>query len=244
MRVYSSSFFHYTESVDTVKKIIKDGFKVFYCKEEIYSDTGSEYIGIPMVSFCDIPLSCIDQINYGNGQVCIAMKRKWGVAHDLTPVLYYPKNKSCYSTKMIIDATNSFKSKNPDKSTYRILGYSKPITKITAVTGINSNNYIEREWRKVYANQGTQSWLTIKEYNIYRGAKQTAKKQIGSPLKFSVEDIDLIIVPQNTIKDIVQYILDSQFNRIGGKEKVVIKNDDKILLISKIIAYESLKDNM
>lgn len=244
MRIYSSSFFHYASNLDAIKGIIKDGFKVFYCKEEIYSDNSREYIGIPMVSFCDIPLSCLDQINYGGGQIGIAMKRNWGISHELQPVLYYPNNKNCQSTKMIIEATKSFKSNNTYKSTYGILGYSKPMVKITKVKGVNANNYIEREWRKVYANYGVQKWLTLAEYNTYRSNKNLPKKQVGSPLKFGVDDIDFIIVPRKHIDEIVQYVLNMNFNRIGGKENVPINQNDKIMLISKIIAFESLKSNL
>ena len=37
MRLTSSSFFHFAKDFDTIKAILIDGFKVFYCSEEIYS---------------------------------------------------------------------------------------------------------------------------------------------------------------------------------------------------------------
>ena len=60
MRLTSSSFFHFAKDFNTIKAILADGFKVFYCLEEIYSTRkGVQHIGIPMASFCDIPLSRI-----------------------------------------------------------------------------------------------------------------------------------------------------------------------------------------
>lgn len=35
MRLTSSSFFHFAKDFDTIKAILIDGFKVFYCLEEI-----------------------------------------------------------------------------------------------------------------------------------------------------------------------------------------------------------------
>ena len=37
MKLTSSSFFHFAKNFDTIKAILIDGFKVFYCLEEIYS---------------------------------------------------------------------------------------------------------------------------------------------------------------------------------------------------------------
>ena len=44
----------FAKDFDTIKAILADGFKVFYCLEEVYSTRkGIQHIGIPMASFCD-----------------------------------------------------------------------------------------------------------------------------------------------------------------------------------------------
>ena len=104
MNIYSNSFFHRVRDYAVIQSILEQGFKAFYCKEEIFrgKGIGSTYIGIPMISFCDIPLINIGKNNYG--KCGIAMSRKWGRERHLEPVLYYPNDVKCQSTKMIIKA--------------------------------------------------------------------------------------------------------------------------------------------
>ena len=243
MRVYSSSFFHFVKDFNTLKGIIKNGFNVYYCKEEIYSTENSiQHIGIPMVSFCDVPLNFMTQNNYGS--FGIGMSRSWGIEHLLQPVMYYPNNKECLSTKLIIKATDNF-LKHPEKpDDYSILGYSKPIKKIEVHSDRNTDNYIEREWRKVYKSYGTQRWKTEAEYKEYRGDSSTPKKQVGASLKFDVNDIDCIILKKKHINSFIDFVMDSNLTYFGDKQKVIINQRDRELMLSKIIQYENLVVNL
>lgn len=243
MRVYSSSFFHFVGKFESLTGIIKSGFNVYYCKEEIYSTRkGFQHIGIPMVSFCDVPLNFIRHNNYGS--FCIGMSRSWGIRHQLQPVMYYPNNKKCLSTQLIIKATENFLDHPENPDDYSILGYSKPIKKIQIVPGKSTNNYIEREWRRVYKSYGIQQWKTEEEYDRYRGDNAIPKKKVGSPLRFSVNDIDCIILKKDFVEIFIDFIMDNKLTYFGDKQNVKITNRDKELMLSKIIQYESLEFNM
>lgn len=243
MRVYSSSFFHFVKEFETLTGIIKSGFNVYYCKEEIYSTRkGFQHIGIPMVSFCDVPLNFITQNNYGT--FGIGMSRSWGVSHLLQPVMYYPNNKKCLSTQLIIKATENFLDHPENPDDYSILGYSKPTSKIKLVAGKNADNYIEREWRKVYKSYGTQKWKNEAEYKAYRGDSATPKKQVGSSLKFNVNDIDCIILKKRYVNNFIDFVMDPNLTYFGDERKVNITQRDRELMLSKIIQYESLEFNM
>ena len=51
---HTPTLFHFTNTGDNIISILKNGLKYSYCKEEL----NNEYIlGIPMISFCDIPIS-------------------------------------------------------------------------------------------------------------------------------------------------------------------------------------------
>ncbi|HKM11865.1 MAG TPA: abortive infection system antitoxin AbiGi family protein [Bacteroidales bacterium] len=72
---HSNALFHYTKSLDNLISIIKEGFRVSYSGEQITRTNPDGmpashdiFIGIPMVSFCDIPLDfCEEHISkYGN----------------------------------------------------------------------------------------------------------------------------------------------------------------------------------
>lgn len=242
MRIYSSSFFHFTNNFEAIKGIMQNGFNVTFCLEEVYSLQKKVLrIGIPMVSFCDVPLNFITANNYGD--FGIGMSRSWGIEHLLQPVMYYPNNKECQSTQMIIDASNEFIKNRKASSAYRILGYSKPLKKIIPRKNQNDNNYIEREWRKVYKSFGPQRWKTEKEYKLYRGQKDSPKKHIGFPLRFGINDIDCIILRKEYINSFIEYIFSEELNHLGGKN-VEFSTRDRQILLSKIIQYESLEYNL
>ncbi len=243
MKIYSNSFFHFTNNLEQLKKIINTGFNVYFCKEEVYStEKNVVHIGIPMVSFCDTPLLYITQNSYG--KYCIGMKRKWAVEHQLQPVLYYPNNQECQSTKMIVSATADFLNNKKEPEKYRILGYSKPLYKIKCDDGTNRDNYVEREWRKVYASKKQFTWMTEYEYDLYRGDKSFPKKPVGVPLKFSADDVDIIIVQESDVRELIDYIMRGGFSYFGGKENTIIRNQDRELFLSKVATFESLANNL
>ena len=50
---HTTSIFHYTRNIDNLLSILRHGLKYSYCYEEYFG----VYIALPMVSFCDIPIS-------------------------------------------------------------------------------------------------------------------------------------------------------------------------------------------
>lgn len=79
--------FHYTSYFPDLQNIIRQGFIPSYCNEEI----GDKKYLTPMVSFCNIPISEVDNyMRYGkNG---IGMSLEWAIEKQLTPVTYTHKN--------------------------------------------------------------------------------------------------------------------------------------------------------
>lgn len=242
MNIYSNSFFQRVKSHIVIQSILEEGFKAFYCKEEIFlgKKVKSIFIGIPMISFCDIPLLHVDKNNYG--KCGIGMSRTWGRAKHLEPVLYYPNDIGCQSTKMIIKAANKFLNNRKDYDSYRILGYAKPIKKPTKSKGQKSDNYVEREWRKVYANPLPHKWLTEEEYEVYRGDPKSPKQPIGTSLNFKVNDIDFLLVDKLHVHNLQNFIV-NELRQIGGYENGVTA-EERWTLLSKILIYEDLIHNL
>ena len=63
MKPKSHTLFHFTKSRDTLKLVLKNGFWPRYCLEDIQwiGEDRFPYISIPIVCFCDIPLSRIQE---------------------------------------------------------------------------------------------------------------------------------------------------------------------------------------
>lgn len=74
----------YTKELGTIEKILKSkSFKPSYCKENF----GNDEILIPMVSFCNIPLSQVSNFLY-YGDYGIGLSLDWGIDKGIEPVKY------------------------------------------------------------------------------------------------------------------------------------------------------------
>lgn len=111
--VNAGSLFHYTKKPDVFKKILEKGIRYSYSPEEFdndiifaYEDGGKPHlcrlvedantprvIAMPMVSFCDIPLSRTAKHQERYGRYCIGLDKTAFLNHwkgRISPVTYYP----------------------------------------------------------------------------------------------------------------------------------------------------------
>ena len=111
--VNAGSLFHYTDKIDVLLKIIEKGIRYSYSAEEFDNDiifaledggkphlcrlvedvNTPRVILMPMVSFCDIPLSRIAKHQERYGKYCIGMDKTVFLKHwkgRISPVTYYP----------------------------------------------------------------------------------------------------------------------------------------------------------
>lgn len=76
---------HFCKEKEPIKKILKDGFKPSYAKEE-FQDFNAL---IPMISFSNILLRDVgmdEVLSYGDYAICFT--REWGIKNGLNPVIY------------------------------------------------------------------------------------------------------------------------------------------------------------
>ena len=143
---------------------------------------------------------------------------------------------------MIIKAADDFINNRSNSDAYRILGYAKPMIKPTKIAGRSSDNYAEREWRKVYANPAPLKWLTEVEYTAYRGDAASPKPPVGTSLHFEVSDIDFILVDKLHVRALQDFIMNSLAHVGGGGNPIT--TEEKWALLSKILVYENLVHNL
>ena len=84
----SSSLFHYTSCIGALEGIITQGLFPNYCAETLSYNGKNETVGIPMVSFCDIPLMRIDSFSDRYGKYAIGLSKEWGLKNRINPVFY------------------------------------------------------------------------------------------------------------------------------------------------------------
>ena len=84
----ASSLFHYTNCIGALEGIITEGLFPNYCKESFSYNGKTEIVGIPMVSFCDIPFMRIESFSDRYGKYAIGLSKEWGLRNRINPVFY------------------------------------------------------------------------------------------------------------------------------------------------------------
>jgi hypothetical protein len=192
-----SSLFHFTGSFENLIGILKNEFKPHYCPERIfYHKRIFTSYALPMVCFCDIPLSQIKTHIENYGHYGIGMSKEWAEKKGLNPILYLKRN-SKLSEKLISmrpDISDLLKSSG-ERETYHsflylfryLKNYEGSFLKGGMLTR-TVNFYNEREWRHV----PNTSVLGMDKYN-----DQEIRKEYNSKLEalgFEPNDIKYIIV--------------------------------------------------
>ena len=102
----SKNLFHFTKK-NVLENILKKGFYAMYSREEIFSTVLNRNHPphyIPMVSFCNIPLTMVKNHCNLYGSYGIGLTKGWAVKNKINPVLYSYRDSSlmktyCKSTK-------------------------------------------------------------------------------------------------------------------------------------------------
>lgn len=157
--------FHFTRSLANIKCIFEEDFYPHYCPEDLnlldYTISKDRYQLVPMVSFCDIPLSQIkDHINnYGN--YAIGLSKVWGVSKGISPVLYIHENSSLVNIHKDLTNLQLFAAFGDQKNYGQAMEILRKLVEIEYLIkpykGMKWNNdhfdnkeiefYNEREWR-------------------------------------------------------------------------------------------------
>lgn len=90
--ISADTFFHFTDKISKVKGILKNGFRASYCYEEIPFNISGGHLAIPMVCFCDLPLSLTKNHIQKYGGFGIGMKKSWGLEMEMSSINYVQPN--------------------------------------------------------------------------------------------------------------------------------------------------------
>lgn len=127
--INSSSLFHFTKEFDTLKKIIENGLRYSFAYEQLPKEVVRAYlypnldikndleipngVAIPMISFCDIPITRASQHINKYGQYMIGFdKINFTKAYDnlINPVIYvYSPNLNDAITRFGIEYTTAYR---------------------------------------------------------------------------------------------------------------------------------------
>jgi len=178
----SNSLFHFTKQYQTLLQILLNGFKPRYSIEDIrwLGFPGDSKIGVPMVSFCDIPLSLNEAHIRDFGNYGLGMSREWGQRNYVTPVRYVQKD-------------------SPVAEQYRSLrGDAKDVMQMLTTTLQNIWFFEECEWRFVpQSKNGVHIHQYIVDTTFNDPEKlemRNGNLEMNAMLKFEPSDIECIVV--------------------------------------------------
>src|ERR1700722_18644469 len=96
--ISANSLFHFTKGLQTVESILKNGLYPRYHRElftNIFEKKNPFNVSyIPMVCFCDIPLSLINDHIQDYGSYGIGLRKKWGIQRNICPIIYVDRSSS------------------------------------------------------------------------------------------------------------------------------------------------------
>lgn len=200
----TTSLFHFTRTFDTLSKIIcQKSFWPQFCLEDASWITGETktQVAFCITSFCDIPLSRLDEHVSIFGKYGIALSKEWGLRSGLNPVLYINKK-----SPMINGLRDSF-----DKADHvyealgaeayipavTLAGYCKPYQGVVHRKGLEIQKvfYDEQEWRYIPRNiHGNFSLYDTIENPKKERLEQLNQETKKYSLKFAADDVKYVVV--------------------------------------------------
>ena len=247
--LYPGVLFHFTNKIETLKKILKDSFlEVSYAKEEVHGVGKFRLFGAPMVSFCDLRLSELGNHTKSYGGYGIGLSKEWAYKKGLNPVIYLNTKSPLINNFMDslngiysnIESTenkyfgNNFEILN--KSYHKILRiymYTKNYEgDLLRKNGKLIKDYRfadDREWRYVSDNaEFVPSDKLVSDWKSIWNAKIKNRD-----LKFDLEDVAYIIIKsdeqRSRLVDHIEKILRGSCNR-----KVIKKLSSRIMTVEQM----------
>ena len=204
----SSTLFHFTSSRENLISILATEFSPRFSFEEFTgaigegSGTAEFAVGIPMVCFCDIPLSLAADHMMVYGRYALGLTKDWGRRLGVAPVLYtYPEaatTDAVIRLHLTIEVLRGTADDGAEFSadTERLICFVKPYEGTLRRIGHQEKRvrfYDEREWR--YVPPGPWTALERQSFDD-PGVRATANEEIGrrSRLRFEPADIRYIVV--------------------------------------------------
>jgi len=233
--VSSSVLFHFTKTMDDLKSILNYGFFPHYCPEytldpidrKAASEGRPPMQSIPLVSFCDLPMSLIRKHLKEYGNYGIGLDKEWGLKKRVAPVIYtHIKAQTRHPVlRLTVKAAES-----DDQTTANDLKILAAYTKPYAGPPWRNNHlkrkvkfYDEREWRYV----PEPLFLDWKDY--LNESKRTElhkrfKKQYA--LLTPPDMIQYLIIPyhkdENNILELYDYIMGLYTRRYSRKDAILV----------------------
>lgn len=245
MPISANTLFHFTRNYDTLLSILKSKFYPRLCLEQRIVSTLDLRLAVPMVCFCDIPLSQISEHSLKYGEYAIGIKKDWAIKQGVSPILYVHDNslilKTIFSeikviSKDVLDNPGGEASLKMKKYVDTVC-MMKPYEGYDERVGKNVRYYDEREWRYVPPREKEDQFIYLTE-EVFK--EEIAREKINFEnekygVEFNPDVINYLIVAND--KDVLT--LKRAIEEIKGG----FSYNSVQLLMTKIISMERIRED-
>ncbi|WP_448552705.1 abortive infection system antitoxin AbiGi family protein [Thalassotalea montiporae] len=241
MKPKSDTLFHFTKSLDTLKLMLKNGFWPRYCLEDVdwVDIDDAKFVAFPMVCFCDIPLSRVDEHVDFYGNFGIGLTKEWAISNGLTPIQYVSSTSGIpeayrHLVELLDDGTSDANIEGWVSLRY-MFAHTKPL-KGKMLMGqelVEKSFHQESEWRYVAKNENVRDFLDKNHYESEEFVTdRNAETKKHSMLKFTPKDIRYVFVKNDSdIPAIINFIQSEMDEYPSADVKV---------LLSRVTSLESI----
>jgi Putative abortive phage resistance protein AbiGi, antitoxin len=254
MAVSANTLFHFTKRPEKLLSILHNSFVPNYRLEDLSSvlPDGPIYdVYVPMVCFCDIPLSQIkDHLTY-YGDYGIGLKKSWGIRKGISPVVYVaPDSRTAQLMRAVVKEAgrDSFKGSPIRQDLVDFCKYIKAYQGKELPRDIQPQKgrskkidriyYDEREWRYSPSNFRAYAAAFGNDQEV---PHQNKLMQAQERLSFQSSDVKYIIVAKGN--EISSTIRDIENLRKRASPRRLSENAVR-LLASRVISAEQIKSDM
>jgi hypothetical protein len=256
---YPDIVFHFTKTYGALKKILSSSFKPSYAHETIKGkfENGKPFerdFGVPMVSFCDLRVSELQNHIESYGHFGIGLTKEWAIRNRLHPVFYI--NEQNYLIPNFLNALQSRMSSvlnsvsSNERMEYRKLFQLQAFLKhyqgrLVLKSGKVVDSYRfadEREWRYVPEFKGIDYDYQFigKDQMTDPHWKKIGNKRIQDQywLDYKPSDIKYLIVDEKKAEAVIEFLRTVKGPKFHYAPKIVS------LLTSRILTYEQIKNDI
>jgi hypothetical protein len=236
--------FHYTDSLDRVLGIIDQGFLPSYC----YETFGEMEYYIPMVSFCNIPLTEVSlYLRYG--QYGIGLTLDWAISHTISPVVYVHERtpfldmhrkinerhiKPLVKKQIKHGVERALDPSVPENDFSEEIALIKEINDITVPAiqffknwttqfeGREIITYLEREWRFVPDLPPGERLVASGEKEHFADIRERRKPHFPDhPLGFELRELRYFLVEKEEQRSAILAALEKRFSPPSVREAIM-----------------------
>lgn len=195
----TSSLFHFTKDPGVLLRILETGLIPNYCREDLSYFDRKVNVGVPMISFCDIPLTRTSMFKARYGDYAIGLSKEWALKKQINPILYVNDERILVSLGFLrayyrtldeevkerggsetsisvnllsqksLDGIKAFVNRNNAKDAVYSLMGYMKRYISKGPDGSDQSNYIENEWRYVVTGEGIEWKWSLDDYKKWRG---------------------------------------------------------------------------